>query len=74
MYALRLMLDQLKWNWEMAIESIDKNISRSQLMLIFLKKIVNDDLRAKQLFRLYYDRGEISEEQFFQAIEKYRYQ
>ncbi len=58
----------------MAIESINKDISRSQLMLIFLKKIVNDDLRAKQLFRLYYDRGEISEEQFFQAIEKYRYQ
>ena len=68
------MLDQLKWNWEMTVESVDKDISRSQLMLIFLKKIVNDDLRAKQLFRLYYDRGEISEEQFFQAIEKYRYQ
>jgi|GEM_PF-2129178 len=58
----------------MAIDSVEKDISRSQLMRIFLKKIVNDDLRAKQLFRLYYDRGEISEEQFFRAIEKYRYQ
>ncbi len=56
----------------MAIDSVEKDLSKSQLMRLFLKRIVNDDLRAKQLFRLYYDRGEISEEQFFQAIKKYQ--
>ncbi len=45
-----------------------EEVDKSKLMRIFLKKIVNDDLRAKQLFRLYYDRGEISEEQFYQSI------
>ncbi len=44
--------------------------ARDQNMRKFLKKLVDGDLRAKQLFRLYYDRGEISEEQFFQAIQK----
>ena len=58
----------------MAIDSIENDSTKSQLMRMFLKRIVNDDLRAKQLFRLYYDRGEISEEQFFHAIEKYKYQ
>ena len=56
----------------MAIESIEKNRTKSQLMRVFLKKIVNGDLRAKQLFRLYYDRGEISEEQFFRSLKKYQ--
>ncbi len=41
---------------------------RSVLMRDFLKKIVNNDLRSKQIFRLYFDRKEISEEQFYRAI------
>jgi len=41
---------------------------RSKLMRDFLKKIVNNDQRAKQLFRLYFDRRELSEEQFYKAI------
>ena len=41
---------------------------RSLLMRNFLKKIVNNDQRSKQLFRLYFDRKEISEEQFYKAI------
>ncbi len=41
---------------------------RSILMRNFLKKIVNNDQRSKQLFRLYFDRKEISEEQFYKAI------
>ena len=57
----------------MAVASVGLNASKTQLMRLFLKKIVNDDLRAKQLFRMYYDRGEISEEQFFEAIEKYKH-
>lgn len=40
----------------------------TQLMRSFLKKIVNNDRRSKQLFRLYFDRNEISEEQFYKAI------
>lgn len=52
------------------MHSVETGMTKSKLMRLFLKKIVNDDLRAKQLFRLYYDRGEISEEQFFRAIEK----
>lgn len=42
------------------------------IVAYFFKQLVNDDLRARQLFRLYYDRGEISEEQFFSAIETYK--
>ena len=41
---------------------------RSKLLRNFLKKIVNNDQRAKQIFRLYFDRKEISEEQFYKAI------
>ncbi len=41
---------------------------RSVLMRNFLKRIVNNDLRSKQIFRMYFDRKEISEEQFYQAI------
>ena len=41
---------------------------RAILMRKFLKRLVNEDKRAKQLFYLFYDRGEISEEQFFEAI------
>jgi len=40
----------------------------TRLMRSFLKKIVNNDKRAKQLFGLYFDRNEISEEQFYKAI------
>jgi len=46
------------------IQSEDK----SKLMRTFLKRIVNNDLRSKQIFRLYFDRKEISEEQFYKAI------
>ncbi|MGH1537127.1 MAG: hypothetical protein ACRBDX_03635 [Gammaproteobacteria bacterium] len=41
---------------------------RSRLMRNFLKRIVNNDLRAKQIFRLYFDRKELSDEQFYEAI------
>jgi hypothetical protein len=41
---------------------------KSKLMRDFLKKIVNNDQRAKQLFRLYFDRKELSEDQFYKAI------
>ena len=41
---------------------------RSILMRDFLRKIVNNDLRSKQIFRMYFDRKEISEEQFYKAI------
>lgn len=41
---------------------------RSKLMRDFLKRIVNNDQRSKQIFRLYFDRKEISEEQFYRAI------
>ncbi len=56
----------------MTVASTEVSPEKSQLLRLFLKQIVNDDLRAKQLFRMYYDRGEISEEQFFEAIETYR--
>ena len=56
----------------MPIAAAELSSARTQLLRKFLKQIVNDDLRAKQLFRMYYDRGEISEEQFFQAIETYK--
>ncbi|MFK7815761.1 MAG: hypothetical protein AB8B92_05445 [Gammaproteobacteria bacterium] len=41
---------------------------RSLLMRNFLKRIVENDKRSKQIFRLYFDRQEISEEQFYKAI------
>jgi uncharacterized membrane protein len=56
----------------MSIASVELSSAKAQLIRLFLKQIVNDDLRAKQLFRMYYDRGEISEEQFFEAIETYK--
>ena len=56
----------------MSVASVELSSAKTQLLRLFLKQIVNDNLRAKQLFRLYYDRGEISEEQFFEAIETYR--
>ena len=56
----------------MTVANAELGPAKTQLLRLFLKQIVNDDLRAKQLFRLYYDRGEISEEQFFTAIETYR--
>lgn len=42
--------------------------NRSLLMRNFLKKIVENDKRSKQIFRLFFDRKEISEEQFYKAI------
>lgn len=56
----------------MTVASTELSPAKSQLLRLFLKQIVNDDLRAKQLFRMFYDRGEISEEQFFEAIETYK--
>lgn len=41
---------------------------KSKLMRNFLKKIVDNDQRSKQIFRLYFDRKEISEDQFYKAI------
>ena len=41
---------------------------RSKLMRNFLKRIVNNDQRSKQIFRLYFDRKELSEKQFYKAI------
>ena len=53
----------------MATKNSTSHVSETtQLMRSFLKKIVNNDKRAKQLFRLYFDRNEISEEQFYEAI------
>lgn len=54
----------------MSVAHTEKALNKSLLMRKFLKKLVNDDVRAKQLFRMYYDRGEISEEQFFEAIQR----
>ena len=45
---------------------------KTQLMREFLKHIVNNDKRAKQLFRLYFDLNEISEGQFYDAISNYK--
>lgn len=52
----------------MAVNTHKQPSKKSQLMRSFLKKIVNNDKRAKQLFKLYFDRNEISEEQFYKAI------
>ena len=54
----------------MSTKTVRHASERTQLMRSFLKKIVNNDKRAKQLFKLYFDRNEISEEQFYQAISK----
>ncbi len=52
----------------MALNTRKQVSEKTQLMRSFLKKIVNNDKRAKQLFKLYFDRNEISEEQFYEAI------
>ncbi len=57
----------------MSVANSELGSAKAQLLRLFLKQIVNDDLRAKQLFRMFYDRGEISGEQFFEAIERYRH-
>lgn len=54
----------------MSVTNVSIKQARDKQMRKFLKKLVNGDLRSRQLFRLYYDRGEISEEQFFKAIQK----
>ena len=54
----------------MTIQHIESDLSKSELMRKFLKRLVNDDKRSKQLFRLYFDRHELSEEQFFDAISR----
>ncbi len=52
----------------MALSQVERNSEKSVLMRKFLKRLVNNDKRARQLFYLYFDRGEISEEQFMDAI------
>ena len=54
----------------MTAQHVENDLSKSELMRKFLKRLVNDDKRAKQLFRLYFDRHELSEEQFFEAISR----
>ncbi len=54
----------------MEMKILEEEQTRSELMRKFLKRLVNDDRRAKQLFRLYFDRGELSEEQFYDAISR----
>ncbi len=54
----------------MASDTAIQNSETTRLMRSFLKKIVNNDKRAKQLFKLYFDRNEISQEQFYKAISK----
>ena len=55
----------------MTTQHVADNSNKAELMRKFLKRIVNDDKRAKQLFRLYFDRKEISEEQFYKSISRY---
>ena len=43
---------------------------KMKLMRKFLRQLVAGDKRAKQLFALYFDRGEISEQQFLDAISR----
>lgn len=54
----------------MALPQVERNSEKAVLMRKFLKRLVNNDKRARQLFYLYYDRGEISEEQFMDAISR----
>lgn len=54
----------------MALQQTEESPAKTLLMRNFLKRLVNDDKRAKQLFYLYYDRGEISEDQFYDAISR----
>lgn len=54
----------------MTVKNAEKSSARTLLMRKFLKRLINDDKRARQLFYLYYDRGEISEEQFYDAISR----
>jgi len=53
----------------MAVKSNYQAHEKTQLMRVLLKKIVGNDKRAKQLFKLYFDRNEISEEQFYNSIQ-----
>ena len=52
----------------MASDTSIQTSETAQLMRSFLKKIVNNDKRSKQRFKLYFDRHEISEEQFYKAM------
>lgn len=53
----------------MSVKSDYQAHEKTQLMRDLLKKIVRNDKRAKQLFKLYFDRNEISEEQFYSSIQ-----
>ena len=65
-----LVLGDSKGYWVMTVKNVEKCSARTLLMRKFLKRLINDDKRARQLFYLYYDRGEISEEQFYEAISR----
>jgi hypothetical protein len=43
---------------------------KMKMMRRFLRRLVAGDKRARQLFSLYFDRGEISEQQFLDAISR----
>ncbi|MEM7304711.1 MAG: hypothetical protein AAF372_04210 [Pseudomonadota bacterium] len=50
--------------------TLSTDVAKMQVMRDFLHRLVAGDRRAKQLFSLYFDRGEISEQQFFEAISR----
>ncbi|MEM8843843.1 MAG: hypothetical protein AAGB35_02260 [Pseudomonadota bacterium] len=50
--------------------TVNRDTGKALDMRRFLRRLVAGDRRAKQLFKLYFDRGEISEQQFFEAISK----
>ena len=52
----------------MTLEIRKQANEKRQLMRSFLKKIVSNDERAKQLFKLYFDRNELSEEHFIKLF------
>lgn len=50
--------------------TVSVETAKMKLMRRFLRQLVAGDRRAKQLFALYFDRGEISEQQFLDAISR----
>jgi hypothetical protein len=50
--------------------AVSTDTIKMKMMRRFLRQLVAGDRRARQLFALYFDRGEISEQQFFDAISR----
>ena len=50
--------------------AVSTDTIKMKMMRRFLRQLIAGDRRARQLFALYFDRGEISEQQFFEAISK----